>query len=150
MTAAQSEAICAALADEAPGVYTQALAAAGAAMKARPAYLKKQTPERRAQAIRRALARVVAADLAEQVLAAYYLECRKELLLDWLDTLGLEHDDGSLSESAPAEPEAAALRKAVEAFRGGDDPADRELLLRAFAAQSAIDWPGLEALLADA
>jgi hypothetical protein len=40
------------------------------------------------------------------------------------------------------------LRKAVEAQRAKGDDWNRELLLRAFAAQDAIDWPALDALLA--
>jgi hypothetical protein len=35
----------------------------------------------------------------------------------------------------------------VATFRKPDDAADRELLLQAFAAQSAIEWPALEALI---
>ncbi len=41
----------------------------------------------------------------------------------------------------------AELEKAMEKFRQGEDAERRELLLRAFAGQSAIDWPELEALL---
>ena len=41
------------------------------------------------------------------------------------------------------------LKKDVETFRGQDDDPDRELLLRAFSSQSAIDWPDLDALIAE-
>ena len=43
-----------------------------------------------------------------------------------------------------------ALAAACLAFAGcgGDDPSERELLLRVFNAQTAIDWPALDALLA--
>ena len=54
--------------------------------------------------------------------------------------------------SRPTRPRQDALEKAVAGFRkpGGDDADDRELLLEAFAAQSAVDWPGLESLLVPA
>ena len=48
-----------------------------------------------------------------------------------------------------AEHASAPLEEAVEAFRAGEDPEEREILLQAFAAQSAIDWPELEGLLQD-
>jgi len=52
-----------------------------------------------------------------------------------------------LKGDTPVCPEKPALQAAVAKFRQGAEPARRELLLRAFAAQSAIDWPDLEALL---
>lgn len=135
------------IAESAPRMYTQALAAAGAAMNARPVYLQRLAPDKRAQAVRRAVSRVAANPVAEELLAIYFLECRKELLIEWLDALGIEHDEGTLKEDAPATPEKAALEKAVSEYRARDDDPDRELLLRAFAAQTAIDWPDLDALL---
>lgn len=135
------------LEEHAPAFYAQALGAAAAAMKARPHYLLRQPAEKRAQAVRRALARVVANDVAEELLAIYFLDCRKELLVEWLDAVGLEHEEGALREDAPACPGQAALTAAVEKFRAGEGSEERELLLRAFAAQRAIDWPDLEAML---
>jgi hypothetical protein len=132
---------------KAPHVYQQALIAASASMNARPVYVQRQPFEKQVQAVRRALSRVAANAVAEEILAVYFLECRKELLIEWLDALGIEHEDGILEEDSPAAPKKAQLRKAHDSFRGVDDDADRPLLLNAFAAQSAIDWPDLEALL---
>ncbi len=87
--------------------------------------------------------------IAEEILATYFLECRKELLTEWLDQLGLEHEEGVLADSNPECPDEDKLGKAVETYRGQDDDPDRELLLRAFASQSAIDWPALDALISE-
>ena len=137
------------LSDEAPGVYVQAVATASAAMKARPVYLMKQPPEKRANAVRRALSRVAANPVAGEILAVYFLECRKNLLTEWLDLTGLEHDEGTLAEDAPAQPEKKKLEAAADAFISVDDDADRPLLLASFAAQEAIEWPDLDARIAD-
>jgi hypothetical protein len=147
MTPERAHALLEGLRAEAPGVYTQALGAASVWLRARPQFVMKQGPEKRAQFVRRALSRVSSNLIAEEVLAAYFLQVKKPLLVEWLDTLGLEHEDGSLKLDAPPEPERGVLEKAVAAFRKADDGPDRELLLEAFAAQSAIDWPALEALL---
>ncbi len=136
------------LLEHTPGIYTQAVAAASAAFKARPRFLMSQPKDRRAAMVRRALARVAASDLAEEVLAAYFLEARKSLLIEWLDAVGVEHEEGALAQDQPPAPAPETLAAAVETFLGGEDRADRELLLEAFAAQSAIDWPPLEELLA--
>jgi len=129
------------------GIYTQAVAAASAVMKARPKFIMKLPAEKRAQMVRRALSRVASNPLSEEVLASYFLGPRKELLVEWLDALGLKHDEGALEEDAPACPAEAELDKALEAFRRDELVDDRELLLEAFAAQTAIDWPALEARL---
>jgi hypothetical protein len=136
-----------AIADSSPPVFAQAVSIASAAMRARPVFLMRQPFEKRADAVRRTLSRVSADPLAEEMLAVYFLQCRKGLLVEWLDLLGLEHEDGALKGDAPPEPDASKLAEAVKAFRKDENGADRELLLRAFAAQTAIDWPGLERLV---
>jgi len=135
------------LAEGAPGMFAQLVHAAAQAMKSRPAYVNKLLMDKKANAMRRALARVGTDALAGEMLAVYFLECRKELLSEWLDGLGIEHEEGSLKEDAPPQPDEAKLVDFAASFRKGEDPIDRELLLRAFAAQSAIDWPALDELL---
>ncbi len=143
MDAAQSVEFMGVMKDKAPGAFAQALQAASAVMKARPVYLKRQPFERRAEAVRRCLSRVAGNALAEELLATYFLDCRKSLLTEWLDILGLEHEDGILQADNPECPPAEKLSAAIATLRGKDDP-DVELLLQAFAAQSAIDWPELD------
>ncbi|MEE8580422.1 MAG: hypothetical protein V3T33_02435 [Myxococcota bacterium] len=135
------------LADDAPAVFSQAILAASNALRSRPQYLLKQPFEKRAAAVRQALSRVSADAVAEEMLAVYFLECRKELLVEWLDLLGVEHEEGTLKQEAPAEPAKQKLDAAVKKFRAAAADADRELLLRAFAAQSSIAWPALDAQL---
>jgi hypothetical protein len=147
MSPEEAERMLRVLSKEAPAMFRQAVDAAALSIKARPVFLRRQAFELRAKTIRRALARRSANLVADELLAIYFLQCRKPLLLEWLDLIGLAHEDGALSEETPAEPAAPELSAAVEKYRGvGDDP-DRELLLRAFAAQSAIAWPALDALL---
>ena len=145
----RSKRVLDAILEESPGVYTQAVAAAAATMKARPQFMMKQPPDKRARLIRQALSRVAASPIAEEVLATYFLEIKRDLLTEWLDTLGLEHEDGVLQVDAPDCPARTDLEKALGSYRKGegDDADDRELLLAAFAAQSAIDWPELEKML---
>lgn len=147
MSQEMAEQFLAGLIEGAPGPAAQALATASAAMKARPRYLARQPLDRQAAAVRRCLARVAADALAEEMLAVYFLECRKELLIEWLDATGVNHDEGTLADESPAEPKPVALKKAAAGFLKGDAAEERELLLRAFAAQSAIDWPALDALV---
>ena len=147
MSADHAEAFFHRLNEQAPGVFNEAVAAAATAMRARPLYLQKQPLPKRAAALRRALSRVTAGALGEEILAVYYLECRLELLSEWLDEVGLEHEDGALTDDDPVCPDPIALRKNVDSYRAKDDDPDRELLIRAFAAQTAIEWPDLDAIV---
>jgi hypothetical protein len=148
MTPARAESFLDELRREAPPVSQMALAAAAGAFKLRPAFLRRQSPGKQAEWVRKALGRGSMAAVAEEILAEYFLGHHKALLVEWLAAVGLEHEEGVLASSAPPEPGSAELRKAFDAFCSGENPERRRLLLSAFAAQSAIDWPGLEALLA--
>ena len=147
MTADEALEMMRVLSKQSPAMFRQMVDAAAVASKARPVYLRRQTLEKRAEAVRRALARVSTNPVADELLAVYFLECRKPLLVEWLDLLGLEHEDGTLKADAPAEPAASELAATVEKFRSAAAEPDRELLLRAFAAQGAVEWPALDALL---
>jgi hypothetical protein len=133
---------------QAPAVEEIALSAAAGAFRLRPVFLRRQPRKRQAEWMRQALARAAMAAVAEEVLAEYFLEYHTELLAEWLDALGLEHEKGVLASSAPECPKPADLAGLVAEFRKAEDPGLRELLMRAFAAQSSINWPDLEALLA--
>ena len=147
MTPERTHALLEGLREGAPGVYTQALAAASAWLRARPQFVLKQSPDKRAKLVRQALARFSTSLVAEEVLAAYFLQVKKPLLIEWLDLVGLEHEEGGLKVDAPPQPERKVLEQALASYRKPEDADDRELLLQAFAAQTAIDWPALEELL---
>jgi hypothetical protein len=133
--------------EKAPSAAAIALAAAAEAFKLRPQFLRQQPLAKRAEWMRRALSRRAAAGAAEQVLADYILSAHRELLVELLDGFGVKHEDGELEESSPDCPKPAKLKKAVTDFRKGENAETRELLLRAFASQAAIEWEPLEALL---
>jgi len=133
---------------EAPKVEEIALSAAAGAFRLRPLFLRRQPRKRQSEWMRQALARTAFAAVAEEVLAEYFLEYHNALLGELLDGLGLEHEKGVLKgEGSPVCPDKAKLEEAVATFRKGDQRERREMLLRAFAAQSLVDWPELEALL---
>jgi hypothetical protein len=135
------------LSEKSPAMFSQAVDAAAVSIKARPVYMRKQPFEKKAAAVRRALARVAANPVADEMLAVYFLECRKELLVEWLDIVGLVHEDGALEDDMPDQPQEGKLQEAVKTYRAKDDDSERDLLLGAFAAQAAVEWPALDALL---
>lgn len=135
------------IAQQSPEAVKQTVAAAAIALKFRPQFLLKQPLEMRVSSVRRALSRTSSNALAEELLAVYFLKCRLDLLAEWLDLLGLEHEEGILKADVVASPAEAELREKVSRFRAVDGDADRELLLQAFAAQTAIHWPALDEMI---
>ena len=114
MTAERCEEILSAISKESPETSKQIVAASAIALKYRPQYLFKQKAAKRAASVRSALARVQSVQLAEELLAVYFLQCRLELLTEWLDLLGLEHEEGILQDEVVESPEASLLAEHVE------------------------------------
>ena len=86
--------------------------------------------------------------VADELLAIYFLECRKPLLLEWLDLVGLAHEDGTLEgRHAGGAARGRARRRGREVPRSPATTPTASCCLRAFAAQNAIEWPALDALL---
>ncbi len=135
------------LREESPEAVQSTTIAAAAILKFRPKFLLKQSPKKRFASVKSALSRLNANDMAEELLAVYFLKCKLDLLTEWLDLMGLEHEEGILTQEEVPCPEAAALEAKVKEFRGANDDVDRPLLLRVFSAQTAIDWPALDELL---
>lgn len=133
---------------EAPSTAQVALQATAAAFKLRSDFLRRQPKARQAEWVRQTLARSSMNPVAEEVLAQYFLDRHGDLLCEWLDLLGISHDNGVLEATSPPCPDAGVLEEALSKFRSGDHSKRRELLIRAFAAQSSVDWPELEILLA--
>jgi hypothetical protein len=132
---------------QAPAQFAQSVQAACAALKSRPSYILKQPFQKQVAAVRRALSRVAANPMSQETLAVYFLECRKPLLVEWLDAIGVEHEDGILKQDEPQAPPDDKIRQCVEQFRSSDEDPDRDLLLKAFAAQDSVNWPVLDSLL---
>ncbi len=135
------------ISEQSPEAVKQTVAAAAIALKFRPQFLLKQPLAMRVSSVRRALSRTSSNALAEELLAVYFLKCRLDLLGEWLDLLGLEHEEGILKADVVTSPAEAELKEKVAKFRAASNDEDRELLLQAFAAQTAIQWPVLDELI---
>lgn len=134
--------------ERAPAGFQQALLLACGVMRSRPVYLRRLPFEKQADLVRGALARVASNTVAEEMLAIYFLECHRSLLVEWLDAVGLAHKDGVLEDERPSQPDEAKLGEVIERFLAGENPDLRRLLLRAFCAQEPIEWPALDARVA--
>ncbi|GJM44287.1 MAG: hypothetical protein DHS20C21_11290 [Gemmatimonadota bacterium] len=149
MSQEEAEAFLQEMRDELKPLYKQLERASAETLRLRPVFLAKQPWGKRCGMIRKAMSLRVNADAAAEVLAAFFMERYAEDVAALLDLLGVEHEEGVLSEMTPKQPTKAKLKAAVDKFRAGENAPQRALLVKAFAAQGAVDWPHLDAMVFD-
>ncbi len=149
MTADEAQAFFGEMRDEVRPLYKQAEQAAANTLRLRPVFLGKQPFPKRCEMMRKALSLKVNDEAAAELLAMFFMERYSEDVGALLDLLGVEHDEGVLKDEAPKEPTKKKLSEAVEKFTAEGNSTLRSVLVRAFAAQGAIDWPKLDALVFD-
>jgi hypothetical protein len=73
----------------------------------------------------------------------------KAMLVQFLDDLGIAHEDGTITGEIGEEPDEVRLRAAVARLRAHFAPAHVRIYLQAFLVTTAPDWERLRALLAE-
>jgi len=147
LTEEETQALVGEMRDELRPLYKELERVAAGTLKLRPVFLGKQPFPKRCEMIRKAMSLKVNAEEAGDILAAFLMEKYQADVIELLDSLGVEHEEGGLKDTAPKQPTKKKLTAVVKDFPAGDKATMRGILLRAFAAQSAIDWPDLDAML---
>jgi hypothetical protein len=107
---------------------------------------RKPRPERHAWMLE-ALGRKANDDVAAQILQIWLVGEHSGLLCDFLDLLGIKHDENGTVEELPAEPAAGKLKASVDALMGKHDPSLVATYLNAFHALNDQGWKTLGELL---
>lgn len=130
-----------------PEMYREVLANAAAAFKMRPQALRSQPATRQAATIRRWFTQVNAEEPGGYFLIQWLTTRQKPMLGQFLDDLGLPHEEGTVKDAIGPEPERAQLSAAVEHLREGYPAEHVRVYLQAFAAITADEWAGLPELI---
>jgi hypothetical protein len=86
--------------------------------------------------------------LSFNIVSTWLIETQTPMLCAWLDSLGIEHGENGCADSFPPEPDAAALKKGVDALLEKFDPAVVSIYLRAFNCIDETHWSTLDGILA--
>jgi len=90
----------------------------------------------------------LAPELLMNLLAAFHLHYRKEMLGDFLDALGIAHEGGFMKESEGVEsPTEDAVRSAVETLKTKYPAQDVDVYLNVLYLQDPEFWKGLKTIL---
>lgn len=130
-----------------PEMYREVLANAAAAFKMRPQALRSQPGPRQAATIRRWFTQVNAEEPGGYFLIQWLTTRQKAMLIQFLDDLGLPHDEGTVQGEIGPEPEHERLTAAVAHLRESFPAEPVRVYLQAFAAITAEEWTGLPALI---
>jgi len=115
----------------------------------RPVFVERKPPPERYVWLQAALGRKVSDTFAAHLLQAWLLGARKPLLCDFLDALGIAHDEDGTVEELPGSPSKEKLREVVTELLIKYPAESVAVYLHAFHdMDSAVSWPPLGEVLA--
>lgn len=117
--------------------------------KLRPVFVERKPRAERFQWMQDALGRKQNEGVAAHLLQIWLVGAHAKLLCDFLDGLGIAHDENGTIEELPGAPEKAKLAEVVNGLFEKHDPAVVAIYLHAFQATDENGWSTLEELLAE-
>ena len=127
-------------------LYRATLGAVAEARKLRPVFLERQPRPQRHATMLATLARPALDMVASNLIRTWLLKKYKQMLADFLDSLGIVHQEGVVEDLPPAMDE-AKVRAAVEILLAKYPPETDAVYLHAFNDMNEVEWPGLKAML---
>lgn len=119
----------------------EAVGAIATQMKFRPRSVIGLPPERRAKYL--AQLPTVSDAIAARALVSYHLERQRPMMAAFLDSLGIPHENGLITEEAVAKPDADKLKTAAEELATKFDPSDVSVYLSTLVSQDPDTWGAL-------
>ena len=127
-------------------LYQAALCAVADARKLRPTYFKRQPRSQQHAMMVATLSRPALETVSSSLLRAWLLKKHKQMLIDFLDGLGITHEEGVVEQLPPAMDD-AKVRTAVDALLAKHPPESVAVYLHAFNEMNEVEWPNLKAML---
>jgi hypothetical protein len=127
-------------------LYHAALSAVAEARKLRPVFLERQPRSQRHTMMLATLTRPALDLVAGNLLRTWLLKKHKQMLVDFLDALGITHQDGVV-EDLPKSMDDAKVHAAVEGLLAKYPPEAVAVYLHAFNDMNEVEWPNLRAML---
>jgi hypothetical protein len=128
--------------------YKATLAAVAQARKLRPVFLERQPRPQRDATMLATLTRPTLDVAAGTLIRAWLLKKHKAVLVDFLNALGLKHEDGVV-EDLPETMDDAKLKPAVETLLAKYAPEVVAVYLNAFNDMNEVNWSNLNTMLAE-
>jgi hypothetical protein len=115
--------------------------------KLRPIVLERKNRAERHAWMHNELARKSNDDAATEVLQTWLLGAHRQLVCNFLESLGVEHDGRGLLETLPSEPSKDRLMEAIEPLLRDQSHFAVIAYLNLFCEMDIADWPTLKQIL---
>jgi hypothetical protein len=129
-------------------MYKTTLAAVAEARKLRPVFLERQPRQQRHGMMVTTLARPALELVTGNLLRNWLLKKHKEMLMDFLNSLGIQHKDGVV-EDLPASIDDEKLKAAVDGLLAKYPPEHVAVYLHAFNEMNEVEWANLTKMLGE-
>ncbi len=127
-------------------LYRAVLSAVADARKLRPVFLERQPRPQRHATMLATLARPALEMVTANLIRTWLLKKHKQMLADFLDALGIPHQEGVVEDLPPAMDD-AKIRAAVDALLAKYPPEAVAVYLHAFNEMNTVGWPNLKTML---
>src|SRR5271167_4318292 len=127
-------------------LYRATLGAVAEARKLRPVFLERQPRPQRHEAMLATLSRPALDMVSANLIRGWLLKKYKTMLCDFLDALGIAHQDGVV-EDLPTTMDDAKLHSAIDGLLAKYPPEAVAVYLQAFHQMNGVDWPALKTML---
>lgn len=131
-------------------VYKAAIQGLANQRNLRAVFIERKPPAERHAWLQAALGRKLSDAMASHLLQGWLLGSRKQMLCDFLEALGIAHDDDGTVEQLPPAPEKAVIAGAVEKLLEKYPAEAVAVYLHAFQQMDdTAGWPPLAEILAE-
>jgi hypothetical protein len=129
-------------------VYKAMVQNIAARRKLRPVFIERKPRPERHLWLQQALSLKSADDLTMQLLQIWLLGAQRDLICEFLDSLGIEHDGKGVVDNLPAAPSRERLDDTITKLLEKRSPEAVALYLHAFQAMDETGWSVLDEALA--
>lgn len=128
-------------------VYRSAVASLAADRKLRPVFIQRKPAADQIAWMVKTLKLRTSDEIGEQLLQVWLLKSRQEMLVQFLDALGIEHDEDGSVEDLPDNLDGDKLAGAVDALLAEFPAPEVTIYLHMFQHQTDDGWPALAEIL---
>ncbi|MHA3773863.1 hypothetical protein ACXR0O_20200 [Verrucomicrobiota bacterium sgz303538] len=115
--------------------------------KLRPVFIERKPRDERFAWLKDTLGKKNNEAIAAHLLQIWLVGAHRQVLCDFLDALGIAHDENGTIDTLPPAPSKEDLTKAINTLFEKNDPAVVSVYLHAFQALDETGWSTLEELL---
>jgi len=136
------------LRDEQREVYTASLSSLAANRKLRPVFVQRKPAAAQIEWLAKNIKLRGSAEIAEHAMQLWLMKAHQDVLVQFLDGVGIEHDGEGAAEDLPDELDAKKVKTTVEKLLQNHNPEVVKIYLNVFQLQRSNGWAAISDVIA--